>query len=52
MSVLFGAVPIGAIEGAELSKMTVAELRAVAKERGIEVPAKATKAKLLELIGA
>ncbi len=30
--------------------MTVAELKAKAEEMGIEVPAKATKAKLLELI--
>lgn len=34
-----------------LDALTVTELRALAKERGIAVPSKATKARLLELLG-
>ena len=34
------------------SDMTVAELREVAAARGVEVPSRATKAKLLEILGA
>lgn len=34
-----------------LASMTAAQLRALAKKRGVDVPPKATKAKLIELLG-
>lgn len=34
-----------------IESLTLAELRSLAKERGIQVPKSATKAKLLEILG-
>ena len=38
--------------GGNLDGMTVAELRALAAERGVKVASKATKKQLLEILGA
>ena len=38
--------------GGNLEGLTVVELRKLADERGIHVPSRATKAKLLEILGA
>lgn len=45
---------VGRIDPAESisSDMTVAELREIAESRGIELPKRATKAKLLGILGA
>ena len=37
---------------ADLAAMTVAELRALCEQRGIDVPKRSTKAKILTLLGA
>lgn len=52
---IMGIIP-GYVEAVEppavgLEAMTVAELRSLAKERGIQLPKNATKTKLVELIG-
>jgi hypothetical protein len=47
-----GYVEVSASQGPEIGSMGVADLRALARERGLKVPAKATKAALLELLGA
>lgn len=54
---IVGALPDGYVEvseddGPDVRSMSVQELRALAAERGAKVPAKATKATLLELLGA
>lgn len=49
MSVFQGAA--SAMEQADLARMTVAQLRAIADERGVGYPAKATKRQLLQLLG-
>lgn len=38
--------------GVALEAMTVAELRALAAERGVKVASKATKKRLIEILGA
>ena len=38
-------------QGADLSALTAAQLRALCAERGIEAPRRATKAQLAELLG-
>lgn len=42
----------GKPNGGNPDGMTVAQLRELAKERGIDVPRRATKARLLEALGA
>lgn len=39
-------------DDADLAALTVAELRALCKQRGIDVPNRATKVKILNLLGA
>lgn len=53
MTVFAGVAPLPKQNvGKALEDMTVAELRALCEERGIDAPKRAKKAELLELLGA
>ncbi len=51
MSVFQGAARRTSDQPTDLSRLTKAQLVAIAKERGVEVPRGATKERIIEILG-